>query len=302
MKGIVLGVSVFAFFGGIASATAPNPYSESSVDMITKWYQGYLLRSPDAGGLEYWNTEVKNGVCKPGAMALMGAVNYQGENGVILTNTQFVTRVYNGFLQRAPDTAGLNYWVGQLNNGVSRASVASSIIDSPEFVDSCTQATKVQLTQGGAFVDQDALNIFHPNDILKGNHKNGVLATAIGLPVARFSMTNSVTNFIYGPYIKINKGQHSVSLNLSADYTTTAAKITLDINRIKANGTSQVIATKTVPLNVYPRPNPLVSIDFNNASGDINDIYEFRASYISGGSPITLDVSNIMVTSSGAGF
>ena len=42
----------------------------------------------------------------------------------------FVTTVYNNVLSRSPDTAGLNYWVGELGNGhISKNSFLLAIIN-----------------------------------------------------------------------------------------------------------------------------------------------------------------------------
>ena len=53
---------------------------------------------------------------------------------VILTNREFVERMYNNILLRSSDYVGLNGWVWALNNGqVTRAQVALSFLDSDEF-------------------------------------------------------------------------------------------------------------------------------------------------------------------------
>jgi len=49
-------------------------------------------------------------------------------------NSQFVKRMYLGFLNRTPDSDGLNYWTGALSSGsVSRDQVAMSFFNSTEF-------------------------------------------------------------------------------------------------------------------------------------------------------------------------
>src|SRR5262249_25418214 len=65
-----------------------------------------------------------------------------------LTNSQFVTLVYNNVLGRSPDTSGLNYWVGQLNNGESRGQVMVGFSESAENV-----------TKTGAEVD--VIGVYH---------------------------------------------------------------------------------------------------------------------------------------------
>jgi hypothetical protein len=59
------------------------------------------------------------------------------------TNTGYVQRLYQTLLQRSADQDGLNYWVGQLNGGMTRADVAARFIDGDEF--------------HGIFIDDDYL-------------------------------------------------------------------------------------------------------------------------------------------------
>jgi hypothetical protein len=47
---------------------------------------------------------------------------------------QFTRRLYLDTLQRAPSTDDVQYWVGQLQNGMSRTAVASAVVSSPEFL------------------------------------------------------------------------------------------------------------------------------------------------------------------------
>ena len=50
-----------------------------------------------------------------------------------LNNTAFVNLVYQNVLGRAPDAGGLNFWVGQLTAGVTRADMMNSFVGSAEF-------------------------------------------------------------------------------------------------------------------------------------------------------------------------
>ena len=52
-----------------------------------------------------------------------------------LTHTGFVTAMYANVLGRAPDQAGLNFWLGQLEGGgQTRAIVLVGFVESPENV------------------------------------------------------------------------------------------------------------------------------------------------------------------------
>jgi RHS repeat-associated protein len=53
------------------------------------------------------------------------------------TDTQFVTNLYEAFLQRAPDSSGLSHWVGQVPI-VGRSNVRLAFAVCPEFADNVT--------------------------------------------------------------------------------------------------------------------------------------------------------------------
>jgi hypothetical protein len=88
-------------------------------------YENLLGRAPDAAGLEFWDTELADGVSRT-------TVAYD-----IATSPEardiLVTSFYESFLNREPDSNGLSYWVGQLNGGSTDESVIAAIVGSPEF-------------------------------------------------------------------------------------------------------------------------------------------------------------------------
>jgi hypothetical protein len=50
------------------------------------------------------------------------------------TNGQFIGDVYNAFLRRGGDLAGVNYWVNQLDTSArTRENVRKAFIATPEF-------------------------------------------------------------------------------------------------------------------------------------------------------------------------
>src|SRR5260221_683582 len=56
----------------------------------------------------------------------------QLEDRLALDATSFVTGLYNNLLNRAPDTAGLNFWVARINGGETNHDVAQDIWRSAE--------------------------------------------------------------------------------------------------------------------------------------------------------------------------
>lgn len=49
------------------------------------------------------------------------------------SNESRITRLYYAAYNRTPDRAGLNYWVGEIHNGRSLASIARAFVNTPEF-------------------------------------------------------------------------------------------------------------------------------------------------------------------------
>lgn len=56
----------------------------------------------------------------------------QLEDRLALNATSFVTSLYENLLNRAPDTAGLNFWVSEINSGMSNQQVATGFWQSAE--------------------------------------------------------------------------------------------------------------------------------------------------------------------------
>jgi hypothetical protein len=100
---------------------------------IARLYWGTLDRAPDAGGLATWTNQQKMGVqtLSQAAGSFVGSPEFQATYGN-LNNSQFVTRLYQNALDRAPDAGGLAHWTGLLNAGMPRADVVLGFTESSE--------------------------------------------------------------------------------------------------------------------------------------------------------------------------
>jgi serralysin len=49
------------------------------------------------------------------------------------SNSQFVEDLYDAVLRRGPELGGFNFWLGQLDSGLSRPAALDAFVDSPEF-------------------------------------------------------------------------------------------------------------------------------------------------------------------------
>ena len=85
---------------------------------LTEMYVAYFNRAPDAVGLDYWASRLTEGMTFPEiAASFFVQPETTAQYPAGLSTQTFVTDVYQNVLGRAPDTGGLNYWVGQLQNG-----------------------------------------------------------------------------------------------------------------------------------------------------------------------------------------
>lgn len=102
--------------------------------------KGYLLyraafdRLPDVEGLGYWIRELDIGKDFVNVMAesFVASSEFAAKNGSDLNNESFVNQLYLNVLDRAPDTEGGAYWLGQLNGGTTRATMLASFAVSDE--------------------------------------------------------------------------------------------------------------------------------------------------------------------------
>ncbi|MDR0775608.1 MAG: DUF4214 domain-containing protein [Azonexus sp.] len=94
---------------------------------IQQAYIAFFNRPADTGGMNFWlNTD----------LGLQDILNQFGASAEYLSdfaglsNTQIVTKIYQNLLGRAPDTPGLNFWVGELVNGnATVATIAYNVLD-----------------------------------------------------------------------------------------------------------------------------------------------------------------------------
>jgi Domain of unknown function (DUF4214) len=118
-----------------------NVSVRSEADMVTDFYRGLLRRLPDATGFAYWQGQFRQAQCSgPGAVAaaadaissyFLDGAEYAGRAS---TDAQFVGDLYDAFLRRGGDLAGVRFWIDQLATGQStREEVRRAFEASPEF-------------------------------------------------------------------------------------------------------------------------------------------------------------------------
>jgi hypothetical protein len=105
--------------------------AEYFATIVTPAYENYLGRVPDAAGLSYWVSQMQNGLTDEQLEAsFIGSPEFYEASGG--TAKGWVDAMYTDLLGRSPDSAGEAYWIQQLGQGVSRASVAYGFAASTE--------------------------------------------------------------------------------------------------------------------------------------------------------------------------
>jgi|GEM_PF-2396793 len=122
---------------------------------VMRLYDSALDRQPDQGGFESLLDYMEGGgTLNALADAFIASAEFQSRYGG-LTNQQFVEQLYRFTLNREGDAQGVATWTGQLNTGVSRASLLITFSESAEH----RTVTQAVLNQGLWVADDQALII-----------------------------------------------------------------------------------------------------------------------------------------------
>ena len=100
---------------------------------LTRLYWAFFLRVPDLGGLNYWLGRLNSGTPLAGAAAqFAGSSEFVNTYGS-LSNSAFVTKIYQHVFNRNPDAGGLAYWTGKLDaHALTRGDVMVGFSESSE--------------------------------------------------------------------------------------------------------------------------------------------------------------------------
>ena len=122
------------------TAIINDPYTLNVVDPVIREYQAALGRIPDEAGITYWVGQVATNPAELGTLSVTFANSTEFSNDYRATastpaNTALVTDLYLNVLGRAPDAAGLSFWV---NSGLHAAQLLQAFAQSAEFIADAT--------------------------------------------------------------------------------------------------------------------------------------------------------------------
>ena len=216
-------------------------------DEITELYVATLGRAPDKGGLAYWVNQVDTGAMTIAdvAASFFAQPETQAKYPAGTTNTSFVIAVYMNALNRAPDTAGLNYWVGQLDAGTA------------------TRTDFILAVLQGAYDDPTATPPTFDSSLLTNQHIAAEYFAGVGNPAAKDYPWNGTAaeqaNFLLNA--------HAVIVPVTADASTIAiSKGLTDV--FDAGGGSSTGQTFTLTTGVDTIPGLIGSAGTTSTAGD----------------------------------
>ena len=102
----------------------------------------------------------------------------------VTTASELITQLYVGYYDRAPDSGGLNYWVGRFNAGMSLLEIAQSFSVQTETRSSYSFLAVPSVGSADGFLDSVYQNLFNRTIDAEGlSYWKGELA--LGKPVGR---------------------------------------------------------------------------------------------------------------------
>jgi cytochrome c5/Ca2+-binding RTX toxin-like protein len=136
---VVLGFSESPQFTNETTAQA-NTFANNSLDStwsddVFRLYQATLARAPDLQGQTNWSERLANGerTLLEVANGFVGSQEFTNVYSADISNTEFVTLLYDNVLGTTPDAQGLARWTGELESGANRAEVVLGFSQSPQF-------------------------------------------------------------------------------------------------------------------------------------------------------------------------
>ncbi len=123
-----------------ASAAVPgksftDTTCEDHTDSIARLYTAGLGREPEQGGFEWWVEEYTAGRWTFPRMAQFFTESPEfAQSYGALDDDGFVRQLYRNILGREGEEGGVAFWLGQMANGMNRATVLMRFAESPENI------------------------------------------------------------------------------------------------------------------------------------------------------------------------
>lgn len=131
-KGICAGYGITSGSVPEKGSDTPSVFTHGIIAFVTRCYQVALNRDPEPEGLTYWCKRLMSG--KSSYKDVAEGFMFSNEmNQRQLSDEAFIRKLYHLYLDRDADSEGLQYWLANLNNGMSRKDANKGFAASREF-------------------------------------------------------------------------------------------------------------------------------------------------------------------------
>lgn len=118
--------ALFALGSAFAQPTYPQTYGQPPDTLVQTWYQKYLHRMPEYGGMQNWVNALNSGQSPQVVQAqILGSQEYANQNGN--TPEGFVQGMFRDVVGRRPTPQEYSYWLAQAQN-MSPADTANAFL------------------------------------------------------------------------------------------------------------------------------------------------------------------------------
>ncbi len=163
---------------------------------INDLYMNTLGRQPTPEEMQAKMQELQNGTTVGSDLAqnLMFSTEFQNRN---LNNEDFINTTYQALFGRAPDAAGLQGWLDQLNKGeVTRDQIVSQFTGSQEFID---RAQDADLIPNRDMMKDGFIDRFYSNCLGREPSAEEIAAWKAQLEAGQTDPSNMALGFMFSP-------------------------------------------------------------------------------------------------------
>ena len=121
---------------GKKTATCKVKVEDPINAFVRRLYKYCFNREAEPGGFKYWTTRLKSKQITA-AEAVQGFFESKEMNNLRLTNSNYIERCYLVLMDRKSDAGGKNYWLNQMNYGLTRRQLLQGFVNSKEFTQIC---------------------------------------------------------------------------------------------------------------------------------------------------------------------
>jgi len=154
---------LFVFFFTLSFA------QETTKDNLTKLYIATFDRAPDIDGIEYWLES--DLTLEEVAQSFFDQDETRNKYPTSLSTEDFVLAIYQNLFKRVPDTAGKEYWIGELDKGsISESLFILAIINGTQGDDALILTNKTEV--GFYFMFYKLSDLIEAREVMSGITKD----------------------------------------------------------------------------------------------------------------------------------